>query len=171
MSKPVYKINDRDLLKSVAAFHGGFQPPHIVLEALTEAQATAKPHGLPHSIAEIVAHMLYWQEFFNRNAETGWSGVPEHAAEGWPAIKPGGWEKLRQEFLESCNRMQSLAAQHPRLDAKLLPDGVAIPFLNRESVGSGLLHAAVHSSHHLGQIVTLRQLLGLWPPPSGSMTW
>jgi hypothetical protein len=29
----------------------------------------------------------------------------------------------------------------------------------------------VHSSHHLGQIITIRQLLGLWPPPGGTLTW
>jgi hypothetical protein len=29
----------------------------------------------------------------------------------------------------------------------------------------------VHSSHHLGQVVTIRQLLGLWPPPAGALTW
>jgi uncharacterized damage-inducible protein DinB len=32
-------------------------------------------------------------------------------------------------------------------------------------------HVAVHTAHHIGQIVTLRQLLGAWPPPQGSHTW
>jgi uncharacterized damage-inducible protein DinB len=30
---------------------------------------------------------------------------------------------------------------------------------------------AAHNSHHLGQVVLLRQILGAWPPPSGSYTW
>ena len=171
MSAQLYQIADRKLLRAMAAFHAGFQPPQVVLEGLTEDQATAKPHGLPHSIAEIVGHMLYWQEFFRRAATGPWPGVPEHAAEGWPSLKSGGWEALRRDFLESCRKMEDLAETSARLDARLLPEGVAIPVLERDSVGSGLLHAAVHSAHHLGQIVTLRQLLGLWPPPGGGMTW
>jgi len=30
---------------------------------------------------------------------------------------------------------------------------------------------AAHNSHHLGQVVLLRLMLGAWPPPSGSYTW
>ena len=171
MSDTPYQIHDRRLLKAMTKFHAGFQPPHVVLEGLTEAQATAKPHGVPHSIAEIVSHMLYWQEFFGGAAIGPFPDLPEHAAEGWPPMPAGGWESLRREFLESCKRMESLAESCARLDARLLPEGVDLPPLARDSVGSGLLHGAVHSAHHLGQIVTLRQLMGLWPPPAGSMTW
>ena len=35
--------------------------------------------------------------------------------------------------------------------------------LARESRGSGLLRSAIHNSHHLGQVITLRRLMGLWP--------
>ena len=89
MSEPLYRITDRDLLKSIASFQGGFQPPAVVLEGLTEEQATARPHGLPHSIAEIIAHMCYWQDLFNNAARQGFTGFPEHAEYGWPAIAPG----------------------------------------------------------------------------------
>ena len=32
-------------------------------------------------------------------------------------------------------------------------------------------HVAQHNAYHLGQIVVLRQVLGIWPPPAGSYTW
>ena len=171
MAKPLYTISDRDLLKSLAAFHGGFQPPDVVLAGLTEEQATAKPHGLQHSIADIVGHMHYWQEFFNGVACDGFTGFPEHAPEGWPQMTPGGWDELRARFLASVETTQRLAVECEKLDAPFLPEGVDIPPFRRESVGSGLLHAVMHNSHHLGQVVTLRQLMGLWPPSGGSMTW
>jgi hypothetical protein len=171
MSEPLYRIADRDLLRSIAAHEGSFQPPHVVVEGLTEDQAMARPHGLPHSIAEIVSHALYWQDFFLRAAGGPWPGVPEHAAEGWPPVEPGGWERLRRSFLESCDRMVALAVSSPALETRLVPEGAVAPVLERESLGSGLLRGAVHTAHHLGQIVTLRQLMGLWPPPSGGMTW
>lgn len=171
MSKSLYLIHDRDLLKSMAAFQAGFHPPDVVLDGLTDEQALAKPGGLPHSIADIVGHMCFWQEYFNRAASEGFPGFIEHAEEGWPKVGPGEWNSLRARFLKSIETTQGLAIACPKLDQKLLPDDLPLPFLERESIGSGLLHAVVHSSHHLGQIVTLRQLMGLWPPPAGSMTW
>ena len=32
-------------------------------------------------------------------------------------------------------------------------------------------HVGQHNAHHMGQVVILRQFLGLWPPPAGSYTW
>jgi hypothetical protein len=55
-----------------------------------------------------------------------------------------------------------IAAESDSLGEPLLPPGVQIFALARESRGSGILHGAVHSSHHLGQIITMRQLMGLW---------
>ncbi len=86
-------------------------------------------------------------------------------------MAPGGWDDLRARFLASVETTQRLARECTTLDQKFLPEGSPLPFFERETIGSGLLHAAVHSSHHLGQIVTLRQLLGAWPPEAGSMTW
>src|SRR5882724_8166200 len=159
MTNALYLVSDRELLKNVADFQLGFQPPAVILEGLTEEQATAKPHGLPHSIADIVGHMYYWQEYFNKAATEGFGGFPEHAPEGWPKVAPGGWEALREQFLRSVEKTQALAAGSPRLNEKLLPQDSPLPFWNRESIGSGLLHGVIHNSHHLGQVVVLRQLM------------
>lgn len=97
--------------------------------------------------------------------------MPEHAAEGWPSVSAAGWEGLRKRYLASIEEGQRIAAESNTLDQPLLPPGVEIPVLDKDSRGSGILHAAVHSSHHLGQIITIRQLMGCWPPAAGSMTW
>ena len=34
-----------------------------------------------------------------------------------------------------------------------------------------LLVIGSHTSYHVGQITALRQSLGVWPPPSGGVTW
>ena len=141
-----------------------------VLEGLSEEQAHAKPHGLPHSIAEIVGHMCYWQEWFNACALKGFTNIPEHAAEGWPAAS-NGWAAVRERYLRAIETAKRIAAESNSLDEPLLPPGVQIPPLAKESRGSGILHGAVHGSRHLGQIISMRQLMGLWPPPAGSMTW
>ena len=43
--------------------------------------------------------------------------------------------------------------------------------LARYTVGDALAHLAQHNSHHLGQVILLRQLMTPWPPPTGSWTW
>jgi uncharacterized damage-inducible protein DinB len=171
MSTALYQVGDRKFLRSLATFQGAFQPPAVVLEGLSEEQALAKVPGAPHSIAEIVAHMWYWQDLFNRAAQQGFSGFPEHAPEGWPAVAAGEWDALRERFLACAGRTQELAVSCERLDEKLLRDDYPLPLWQRETAGSGLVHAVIHSSHHLGQVVTLRQLMGLWPPKAGSLTW
>ena len=169
--RELYRIEDRDLLIALLSGEGGFHGPAVALEGLTAEQALAKPHGVPHSIAEIVGHMCYWQEWFNRCAAEGFTGMAEHALEGWPAVAPDGWEALRTRYLAAIEEGKTIVTTSTTLNDPLLPPHVPIPFLAKESKGSGILHAVVHSGHHLGQIVTMRQLMGLWPPPAGSMTW
>jgi uncharacterized damage-inducible protein DinB len=167
----LYQTGDRNLLTGLLNGETGFHSPAVVLDGLTPEQALAKPHGLPHSIAEIVAHMAYWQEWFNACARTGFTALPQHAAEGWPDVSTTTWEALRLRYLASIDDAKTIVATSDALNESLLPPGVPIPFLEKESRGSGILHAVIHNGHHLGQIVTLRQLLGLWPPAAGSMTW
>ena len=167
----LYQINDRHLLLSLLSGDCGFHSPAVVLDGLTAEQALAKPHGLPHSIAEIVAHMAFWQEWFNTSASAGFAGLPEHAAAGWPPVSAENWDALRNRYLAAIEEAKRIVATSDSLHESLLPPGVDAPFFGRESRGSGLLHAVLHNGHHLGQLVTLRQVMGLWPPPAGSMTW
>jgi uncharacterized damage-inducible protein DinB len=57
-----------------------------------------------------------------------------------------------------------------RLDAPIAP-AIEYPPLARHTVREALVHVSTHNAHHLGQVITLRQILGTWPPPSGSFTW
>ena len=166
----LYKA-DPNLLTSVLSGEGVHLEPRAILDGLTPDEAHAKPHGLPHSIAEIVAHICYWQEWFNNCAVVGFTGIPEHAVDGWPAVPPDEWHALRTRYLDSVEKAKRIAAESDSLGNPVLPPGLDIPSLANDSCGAGLLHAAVHSSHHLGQIITMRQLLGLWPPPAGTITW
>ena len=171
MSKPPYQLENRELLAGLLTEGAGFHGPAVVLEGLTPEQAYAKPLGLPHSIAEIVAHMCYWQDWFNNCAERGFTGIPEHAEIGWPRVGADGWDAARDAYFKSIEESQRIVATSQSLGERLLPEGVELPVLEKDSNGSGILHAIVHNGHHLGQIITIRQLLGAWPPPAGPLTW
>jgi len=156
-------MNERELLTDTTPF----MPPVRILEGLSAADAERRAEGAPHSIAEIVAHMAFWQEWFTRRAKGAGEPMASHAAEGWPAIEPGSWDSLRERFLVQLER---LAAPGPDRQRALDPP-LEYPPLAHYTIADTLVHVAMHNAHHLGQVVLLRQQMGLWPPPAGSYTW
>jgi hypothetical protein len=65
----LYRADDPHLLSSVLNGEGVHLAPAPILDRLTADQANAKPNGLPHSSAEIVAHICYWQKWFQNSSE------------------------------------------------------------------------------------------------------
>ena len=168
---PLYKADDRELLTSLLAGEGVHLDPAAILEGLTDQQAMARPAGLPYSIAEVVAHMCFWQEWFSACLVSGFSGIPQHSVDGWPSVPPGGWDALHERYVRSLDEAKRISADSSSLSDPLLPPDAKVASLARESRGSALLRGALHNSHHLGQIITMRRLMGVWPPPSGTITW
>jgi len=53
-------MHPKSLLRGAHAYLS----PTAALGGLSAAHAASQPMGVPHSIAEIVAHMAFWQEWF-----------------------------------------------------------------------------------------------------------
>lgn len=158
-------MTSRELL--IDTMHGS--PPAAALEGLGAADAERRPEwpGAAHSIAEIVAHMVFWQEWFLGRVNGFSDPPPETAALGWPAVNQGDWPKIRQSFLDG---LEKIAALDPKSQQAIDPP-FELPALADYVAGDVVSHVALHNAHHLGQVITLRQSMGLWPPPSGSFTW
>ena len=167
----LYRADDRNLLTSMLAGEGVHRDPAAILGGLTNDQALTKPGGLPYSIAEVVAHMCFWQEWFNACLVSGFTGIPQHSVDGWPAVPADGWDAVRERYVRSIDEAKRISAESTSLTHPLLPSGANVASLARESRGSALLRVAIHNSHHLGQIITMRRLMGLWPPPGGTIVW
>ena len=167
----LYRADDGNLLTSVLTGEGVHLNPAAILDGLTGEQAHTKPHGLPYSIADLVAHMCFWQEWFNACLLSGFTGIAEHSVDGWPAPVADGWDDLRERYVRSIEEATRFAAESKTLSDPLLPADANVASLARESRGSSLVRAAAHNSHHLGQVITIRRLMGLWPPPAGTITW
>jgi hypothetical protein len=163
----LYRADDRNLLTSLLAGDSVHLDPARILDGLTDGQAHMKPGGLPYSIADVVAHVCFWQEWFNACLVSGFTGIPQHSVDGWPAAPAGGWDALRERCIRSIDEAKRITAESDSLADPLLPDA-NVTSLARESRGSALLRAAMHNSHHL---ITMRRLMGLWPPPGGTITW
>jgi hypothetical protein len=137
---------------------GEFVEPAKILEDLGETQAVAVPPGSPHSIAQIVAHMHYWQRVNIAKANGQPAPRPARLDDTFVAPLPGTWRHLVTEFLagiETCQRIAREKADETSPDR------------DDTSLDYDLAESALHNAYHLGQIVLLRRIMGLWPPDGG----
>jgi len=142
---------------------GEFLPPGRLLGDLTEAQALAVPASSLYSIAQILAHMHYWQERNIARARGENPPRPEHLDDTFPVPQAGEWDALRAAFLNGLDVCAQVAAEKA---------GETSPDRDDTSLGYDLAECpALHSAYHYGQIAMLRQIQGLWPPEGGDESW
>ena len=148
------------LLTETAAFAA----PENVLEELSVEHVGARPGNVPHSLFEELWHLDFWQRKLLQKAKGESVDWPEHAAEGWPDESPDleAWQPLKARFLSDLEVARHMAGDPERLSNSA---GRTVP------VRDVLEDLAVHNAYHFGRMVLLRQLLGVWPPPSGGDTW
>ena len=119
-----------------------------------------RPSGLPFSIWELLEHMriAQWDILeFSRDAK---HVSPAWPAGYWPAAQeppnPKAWDKSLKSFAQNLATMKKLVASpKTELFAKI-PHGTGQTIL-REA-----LLVADHNAYHLGQVLTVRRILGIW---------
>ena len=126
--------------------------------------AGSRPDGIPHSIFQLVNHMVFWQEWVVKWLDGKNTTIPKHASGSWPGrVGPTtakDWKETVKRFVSGLEKLneQSLGAD---LYSKR----------GRKSRLEMIQTIVLHNSYHLGQIVLIRQMFGAWPPPSGGLTW
>ena len=138
-----------------------FVPPSRALGGLSADVACRRAPGAPHTIAEIVAHLRFWQGYTLALARGEQPFPPEHAAGGWPGADAEHWDALRRAFLEGLAETKRLAREAD----------LSRPVRGRDTLGYELTLHVMHNAVHLGQVILLRRMLGAWPPPGGGDTW
>ena len=154
-------MNRKELLLSPIAY----MPPASLLAGLEPGDAARVIPGATHAIVEILAHLVFWQSWFLARCAGDARPMVAQASEGWPRAGAEDWLALRAQFLADLER----AAEWPG-DGPVVP-GIEAPGMEHYTIADALTHLAMHNAHHLGQVVTIRQALGAWPPPHGSWTW
>ena len=153
-----------------------FAPAANILQAIPEAAAIEEPStalfAVPRSIYEEVWHMAFWQEISLDWVQGKPTPYPQHASEGFPPDLGESWDSVRDRFLAGTQNAAAIANDRERLEVT-----VACPTNPDRSrpadmtVREQLESLAAHNAYHLGRVVLLRQLLGIWPPPDGGDTW
>jgi hypothetical protein len=119
-----------------------------------------RPDKTPHSLWELLEHMriAQWDILeFSRD--------PKHVSPDWPAgywpaspqpPSAKAWEKSLKLFAHDLAAMKKLVAD-PKTD--LL---ARIPHGTGQTIFRDALLVADHNAYHLGQVVLVRRLLGIW---------
>ncbi len=149
----------------------GFTPLERALSGLTQEQATTKPCDSPHSIADILAHLNFWQNWAMSAIGGEPNPMPATAADGWVRLTDS-WDDLVKEFLAGLEKAKTLTDDEPLLQQPFDPESKIGWGFEKHSIGEVIVDViAVHNAHHLGQIILLRRMLGAWPPEGGGSTW
>lgn len=119
-----------------------------------------RPKGFPHSLWELLEHLRIAQRDileFSRDAE---HVSPDWPAGYWPAApapaNSNAWDKSLKAFARDLEAMQKLVTNRKTDLFAKIPHGTGQTIL-REA-----LLVADHNAYHLGQVLTVRKILGNW---------
>lgn len=133
------------------------------ITGLPEDMRMAKPHGSPHSAWELLEHLriAQWDMLeFSRNAK---HVSPKWPKEYWPlsAVPPddAAWNRSVEAFHHDLAAMRKMVAD-PASD-------LFTPFKHGEgqTLLREVLQLADHNAYHIGELVSLRKVLGAWKSP------
>lgn len=135
-----------------------------VFDGLDWRFAGARVKGSPHTLYELLNHMIFWQEGVVAFLDGGSPQMPEHAADGWPGPSV---PRTRAEWTSAVRRYQ---VGLTRLERAARRAGSTRKARSKSQLDM-LAAVGAHNSYHAGQAALLRHLLRKWPPPSGGLTW
>ncbi len=147
------------LKQGLIAFH--IHPdPEKSLKDLTPEIVMKRVDGGTHSIWDLLHHLLFWQDITIEALEDKEVDWERSKTENWPDPNTNVDDMLLQDFtnrfLKGIERISELA------ESVDLSSGM--PSWPKATKMWAILMIAQHNSYHIGQIVTLRQILCHWPP-------
>ena len=128
---------------------------------LPTALRGTKPAGLPHTPWRLLEHMRIAQWDILRFSVDPHHVSPEFPSGYWPEgdspPDDGAWDRSVTAFLADHKAMMDLVAD-PATDLF-----ARIAHGDGQTILREALLVADHNAYHLGQLVTVRRLLGAWP--------
>ena len=131
------------------------------VSGLPEKLRGVKPEGLPHSPWRLVEHMRIAQRDILDFSRDGRHASPEFPDGYWPEgdapPDPDAWDRTLDAFRADLRALRDLVAD-PKTDLFAAIPGAP----GGQTVLREVLLVADHNGYHVGQLVTVRRLLGAW---------
>jgi hypothetical protein len=150
----------RDLLSRLLAWedaHVGFD---AAVDGIPADLRGVQPSGLPYSAWQLVEHLRRAQHDildFCRNPDYE---ELEWPADYWPTSpappSPAAWDESLREYARDREALQQIANDRQTDLTARIPHGSGQTYLRE------LVLAADHAAYHVGQLVLVRRLLGIW---------
>lgn len=135
-----------------------YEPFSVSVENLSEEDAFWKPNENSFSIAEIVQHLLYWNETWQaRYQQSHFNAVPSIGNNNNSFIIPKNqtFNDLKERLLHVLLQWQDLLTEE-----KIESDVNGFPVSAKWWAVLGNL--ATHNAYHIGQIIYIRKLQNSW---------
>ena len=133
---------------------GEFAERDRILAGLTLEQVTRRPSAQSHTIYEELWHANRWQAIIVNRDEALYAEW--QAGRVYPEAPPAGpaeWDALVAEFLAGIEKALWWTQSPERLAHETDPGS---------TMADVLVSLSIHTAHHLGKIVALRQFLDAW---------
>ena len=121
-----------------------------------------RPDRFPHSVWELVDHIRRTQHDLLDFCLNPDYQAPEWPRDYWPATpapaRDADWDECIAAYREDNAALAAFTSDGPRDLTAKIPHGTGQTYLRT------VLVAIDHTSHHVGQIIAVRRLLGAWPP-------
>ena len=131
-----------------------FVPAKIAVAGLTAEQANWSPGKGQHSVGQLAYHLWFWDsrslERFNGVKSPAFSGNND---ETFDDFNPAQWDDLQKKLDQVMTDWEKAVASAD--DQKIAANA------------SLIAHVGTHNAYHLGQILYVRKLEGVWDPSKG----
>ena len=131
-----------------------FVPVSIAVDGLTAQQAMWSPGKGNHSVGQLAYHIWYW----DNRALNDFKGVKNEKFDGnnnetFDNFTPAQWDDLVKKLNQVMTDWEKAVTDAD--DAKLAASA------------SLVAHVGAHNAYHVGQILYVRKLQGVWNPDKG----
>jgi uncharacterized damage-inducible protein DinB len=131
-----------------------FVPANIAVQGLTAEQAKWSPGKGNHSVGQLAYHLWYWDnrslQQFKGEKQEPFDGNNNETFDNFTAAQWDDLQKKLNQVLTDWEKAVETA------DDKKLADNASL-----------IAHVGAHNAYHIGQILYVRKLQGVWDPAKG----
>lgn len=123
-----------------------------------------RPDGLPYSVWELVEHIRITQHDLLEFCANENYHEPHWPADYWPKTPAPPDDSAWDASLREIRREAAALGEFTKANIATLHEQIPPPRGSGQTYLRTVLVAVDHASHHVGQIIAVRRLLGAWPP-------
>jgi uncharacterized damage-inducible protein DinB len=145
------------LLEQLRTTHGEedwFVPASVAVRGLTSEQAKWSPGKGNHSVGQLAYHLWYWDDrslkTFKGEKPAPFDGNNNETFDNFTAAQ---WDELVRKLDQVMSDWEKAVEA---ADEKTLAEHASL-----------VAHVGAHNAYHIGQILYVRKLEGVWDPANG----